>query len=116
MPKRSRSAGASRHWSGARPAPITGASKWRTRCRPWRRGSRSSDALLDATNVAEQAYTDATNRAAVLYNSGDEAGSVAVFQTDGQVTLDELGRQVAATDTALESVRVAVLHLQEVVR
>ena len=71
---------------------------------------------LDATNVAEQAYTDATNRAAVLYNSGDEAGSVAVFQTDGQVTLDELGRQVAATDTALESVRVAVLHLQEVVR
>ena len=71
---------------------------------------------LDAAFATEGSYTDLTNHAAELYNAGDEAGSVAVFQNEAQAAFDELSSKVDSTNASLESVRVAMQHLEEELR
>jgi chromosome segregation ATPase len=71
---------------------------------------------LDGATAAEDAYTSLTNHAADLYNAGDEAGSVAVFRNEAQAAFDALVGKVDTTNASLESVRVAMQHLQEELR
>ena len=73
-------------------------------------------AALGTTTDAERAYTDLVNHASELYNGGDDAGSIAIFQNEARAAFDELAGRVTAADASVEAVRVAMQHLEEELR
>jgi hypothetical protein len=71
---------------------------------------------LAASEDAENAYVDVTNRAADQHNAGDPAGAAATFHGAGQAALDRLAEKVAAADRALVAVQTAINDLEEDLR
>ena len=56
------------------------------------------------------------NHTSKLYNGGDDAGSIAIFQNEARAAFDELTGRVTAADASVEAVRVAMQHLEEELR
>ena len=71
---------------------------------------------LDASEAAQNAYVDVSNRAAAQHNAGDPDGAATTFRGEGQAAFDQLAEKVAAADRALVAVQAAIDDLEEELR
>ena len=65
--------------------------------------------LIDAHNH----YIDIANHAADLYNGGDAAGAIGLFQNDGAAAINDVNAKRTATQQAVQAAEDALHHLQE---
>ena len=65
--------------------------------------------LIDAHNH----YIDIANHAADLYNGGDSAGAIGLFQSDGAAAINDVNTKRTATQQAVQAAEDALHHLQE---
>ncbi len=65
--------------------------------------------LIDAHNH----YIDIANHAADLYNGGDAAGAIGLFQHDGAAAINDVNAKRTATQQAVQAAEDALHHLQE---